>query len=404
MSELTWWKNKMGREPMLTPAEEIILGGMVREWLDHPDGPDKAPKAIQRRGKRAQDRMVVANLRLATDYVLKQCRHIISSGFSAEDLISEAVSGLTVAAQRFDPSKGYKFSTYAYWWIRQGVTRWTETKGKLIRTPADHAQRLRDARYARIKLSQELGRQPAVGEIAEEIGITVERLESLMITSYKPTSLDLIVCEDGTLLDTKFSTPNDDADDMDPERMELAWRRLYRLPVEQRILMAVLYGLCGLPQMTIEEIADCARLPVTEVRRVKMSALVTLRREEGKDRKYVQPSRAKPLPSLEHLRESLAPILPDRLLRPEDVSSHSAEAVIPGLAVSGDGGNLQSHDAGEAGFKGHLLPDVGADHFTDGMPQDIRREALNVPDVALQLEFCSQTDVSPEPRGLCHAA
>lgn len=400
-SELTWWKNQIGREPMLTPAEEITLGTMVRQWYDWPDGPNAAPASIQRRGKRAKDRMVKANLRLATHFVTEKCGHYIRQGLPIEDLTSEAVLGLDKAVQKFDPARGFKFSTYAFWWIRQSVIRWAETGGKLIRTPADHAQRLRDAKKAAAILTHELGRQPTPAEIAQSCGLTVDRLECLIVTSYRPASLDLAICENGTLLDTHFFTANDHTETGDPERLNLAWKRLLRLPIDQRILIAALYGLYGLPVIDIQEVAEIAKVPKTEIIRMRNAAMVMLRRE---DRKYAQPSRAKPLPSLEHLRDALMGLLPPELLATQDVGCHGPEPPAARLIGGGDSSNLQSHDMGETGFQGNLLPDMATHDVADRPTQYIRRERLHVSDVPLQLEFCSQTEISTQPGSLCHVA
>jgi len=121
---LHWWGDSAGRFPLLTAAEEIELGRMVRAWQDHPDGPDGAPAGVRRRGMRARDRMVTANLRL-----VMKCAGRRQRTEAGEDYLQAGAEGLVKAALRFDPERGYKFSTFAYWWIWQAQNVWKEHMG-----------------------------------------------------------------------------------------------------------------------------------------------------------------------------------------------------------------------------------------------------------------------------------
>jgi RNA polymerase primary sigma factor len=116
MTQQQWWGDQCGRVPLLTPAEEIELGTMIQRWLTHPE---PCPPGIRRSGQRARDRFIRANLRLAAGFVSNRCNRL-AKAHSQEDLIQAANEGLIRAVERFDPSKGYRFSTYAYWWLRQG--------------------------------------------------------------------------------------------------------------------------------------------------------------------------------------------------------------------------------------------------------------------------------------------
>ena len=128
------WLAAAGRVPLLTPAEEVHLGAMVREWQDWPGGPDAAPAPVQRRGRRSRDRMIQANLRLVVNVAKRYHRAIERRRLAQEDALQEGTLGLMRGAELFDPAKGYKFSTYAYWWVRQGLTRWLNTSDT-IRIP-----------------------------------------------------------------------------------------------------------------------------------------------------------------------------------------------------------------------------------------------------------------------------
>ena len=111
----------IGRFPLLTAAEEITLATAVQDWKTHPNGPDACPKPIRRRGIRARERMTSANLRLVVSVAKKQTSNGAQFGLSLLDLIQEGSIGLMRGVEKFDPARGYKLSTYAYWWIRQGI-------------------------------------------------------------------------------------------------------------------------------------------------------------------------------------------------------------------------------------------------------------------------------------------
>ena len=136
------WLAAAGRVPMLTPAEELHLGGMIRRWQDWPDGPDAAPAPVRRRGLKARDRMVSANLRLVVSVAGKYRQRITARHQCMTDAFQEGAIGLQRGAEKFDASRGYKFSTYAYWWIRQGICRWTDQLD-LIRLPINVSEQLR---------------------------------------------------------------------------------------------------------------------------------------------------------------------------------------------------------------------------------------------------------------------
>lgn len=128
--DLSAWLQGAGRIPLLTPAEELHLGTMVRRWLDDPD----PSPAVIRRGRRSRDRMIAANLRLVVSVAKRYHPAIQRRRLSHLDALQEGSVGLVRAAELFEPSKGYKFSTYAYWWIRQALTRWLSSSD-LIRVP-----------------------------------------------------------------------------------------------------------------------------------------------------------------------------------------------------------------------------------------------------------------------------
>ena len=127
---ISHWLGQAGRIPLLTPAEALHLGGLVRQWQDWEPSPDDAPAAVRRRGLRARDRMVSANLRLVVS-VAKKCSH---HDAPLIDQLQSGSIGLARAVEKFDPARGYTFSTYAYWWIRQAIDK-GELDEKVIRLP-----------------------------------------------------------------------------------------------------------------------------------------------------------------------------------------------------------------------------------------------------------------------------
>jgi RNA polymerase primary sigma factor len=179
----TWWHDQAGRFPLLTPAQELHYGQQVRAWLDHPDPP---PDVI-RRGRRARDRFVRANLRLVISLAEKY-RSVPSQ--YADDLIQAGNLGLMRAVEKFDHTRGYKFSTYAYWWIRQGIHSFLEHHGRSIRLPTTHAAQYTKLQTVTLELREQLNRPPTRDELAAATGWTLEAIERVITRPSATVSLD----------------------------------------------------------------------------------------------------------------------------------------------------------------------------------------------------------------------
>lgn len=166
------YMHAISRIPLLTACEEVHLATIIQQWQSHPD----PPAGLQRRGRRALDRMVEGNLRL----VVSICKRYQSMAAQAQiemlDLIQAGSLGLIRAVQGFDPSRGYKFSTYGYWWIRQSVSRHIKERGQAIRVPPEITNLARRAQEQRA-----LDTKPrSLAHTAARLGLSVERLEEVL--------------------------------------------------------------------------------------------------------------------------------------------------------------------------------------------------------------------------------
>ena len=245
-SSQTWWLDSIGRIPLLTPAEEIELGTAIQRWRQHPE---PVPPGLRRRGMRARDRFVQANLRLAVSYVSKRCNRLARI-HGSEDLIQAANMGLITAAERFDPARGYRFSTYAYWWIRQAVNRWVDQHGRSISIPGSHSQHLGRIGPITRRLEAELGRSPTRQEIADALGTSVAVLEQVLENGRPVGSLDQVVSDDGLELSSLVATYDRSPEEEEEQRER--WRQaeqlrglIARLPAADQRLLSLAWGLDG---------------------------------------------------------------------------------------------------------------------------------------------------------------
>jgi RNA polymerase sigma factor (sigma-70 family) len=230
---------------LLTPAEEIELGTAIQRWQTHPD---PCPPGIRRRGMRARDRFVSANLRLVVAYISRRSR--LFAGQDREDLIQAGNMALLTAAERFDPAKGYRFSTYAWWWIRQGVNRHIDQYSRAIAIPGSHCQHLAKLEAITRRIELELNRTPTQAEIAAELGVSVKVLEQVVENGRSVASLDQVVTDDGLELGSLCATYDRSPEDEEEQRER--WRQAEQLrgliarlaPQDQRLL-SLAWGLDG---------------------------------------------------------------------------------------------------------------------------------------------------------------
>jgi RNA polymerase primary sigma factor len=253
---------EIGRVPLLTHADEIRLA-----------------KGIARGCKRSKDRLVEANLRLVVS-IAKKYRN---RGVSFLDLIQEGNLGLIRAAEKFDHSKGYKFSTYATWWIRQAITRAIADKGRTIRIPVHMVEKVNKYHRTHRRMIQTLGREPSEEEIARELGVFVAEIQRLQEISQRSISLATPVGDDDSselgdfLEDAGSVTPTDAVS----ESLLKAHLReaLDELPERERQIIELRFGMKDDRPRTLEEVGREFDITRERVRQIQMKTLNLLREQ-----------------------------------------------------------------------------------------------------------------------------
>jgi len=273
--EHSWYLNCIGRVPLLTPAQEIELGTLVQAWLAHPDGPDKAPPAVRRRGRRAKDRFVEANLRLVVNYVSEKCFRLAKKG-EFMDLVQAGNLGLIRAVERFDPTRGYKFSTYAFWWIRQSVNRYVDTSSRLIQISGVQSQKLSALSAVSRRLFAELHREPTPAELAAELGMSLNAFQTMIRLSQRIASIDApVASEDGSQLVETLAAPAP-VEAITPELEAIIATHLVELTPRSRELLAERFGI-GREPSAPEVMAAAAGISPDQLERRIRLALLELR-------------------------------------------------------------------------------------------------------------------------------
>ena len=284
---VSWYLSTIGRIPLLTPAEEIELGNQVQAMQAFTEDGSKDFKVEdlttqQRRmlriGRRAKERMMKANLRL----VVSVAKKYQGKGLELLDLIQEGSLGLERAVEKFDPTRGYKFSTYAFWWIRQSMTRAIACQSRTIRLPVHLSERLTTIRKVSLDLAHKLGAMPNRLEIAEEMDIGLEELDSLLRQALPTSSLDAPVNgEEGRsfLGDLIADSSAEEPLDIVEQRIhhEQLGRWLSHLSEQEQNVLRLRFGLEGNERHTLAEIGRMMEVSRERVRQVELKALRKLR-------------------------------------------------------------------------------------------------------------------------------
>ena len=290
---------EIGRIRLLRPDEEIELARKIADLLqleelaaqfeaDHGHYPDTKEWAVlvdmplikfRRRlmlGRRAKEKMVQSNLRL----VVSIAKKYMNRGLSFQDLIQEGSLGLIRAAEKFDHEKGYKFSTYATWWIRQAITRAIADQSRTIRLPVHLYETISRIKKTTKTLSQEFGRKPTEEEIAESMEMTIEKLRFIAKSAQLPISLETPIGKEedsrlGDFIEADIENPEQDvAKNLLREDLEGV---LATLSPRERDVLRLRYGLDDGRMKTLEEIGQIFDVTRERIRQIEAKALRKLR-------------------------------------------------------------------------------------------------------------------------------
>jgi RNA polymerase primary sigma factor len=287
--DLTAYLREISQYPLLTPQEELCLARQMDE------GAKAARKVARRRrsastpeklelelqiaaGLAARQRLIESNLRLVVSIA---GRHR-GRGLSLQDLIQEGNIGLQSGIERFDWRKGYRLSTYVYWWIRQAMTRALANDSRTIRLPVHAGEMLRSAAQAEQDLSAELGRAPTLEETAKRAGVQPERLRAIRFAASAPESLDAPLSSETTLTRADGLADDHAGDALDfaehvTDLQESISTALDRLPERERNVVKLHYGV-GTPRTwTLAEIGECMGVTRERARQIESQALRRLR-------------------------------------------------------------------------------------------------------------------------------
>ncbi|HET9323030.1 MAG TPA: RNA polymerase sigma factor RpoD [Gaiellaceae bacterium] len=259
LDSLRLYLREIGKVPLLTADQEIYLA-----------------KRIERGDMHAKTQMIEANLRL----VVSIAKGYLGRGLSFLDLIQEGSLGLIRAVEKFDYRKGFKFSTYATWWIRQAVTRAIADKARTIRIPVHMVEKLNKVVHIERQLVQRLGREPQPEEIAEELEMTTEEVREILRMSQAPISLEKPIGEEeeselGDFVeDDTVESPFDTASLT--LRREDVQRALDSLPERERKVIELRYGLLGAQPFTLEEVGRAFGVTRERIRQIENSTLKRL--------------------------------------------------------------------------------------------------------------------------------
>ncbi|WP_017301734.1 RpoD/SigA family RNA polymerase sigma factor [Nodosilinea nodulosa] len=308
-SVLPSYLRDIGRIPRLTPEDEIVLGHRVKRMMTLIDLKATLSQSLKRvptvqqwanqvnlslcelqqdlrQGQQAKRQMIEANLRLVVSVAKKYQRR----NLDLADLIQEGSIGLERAVEKFDPSRGYKFSTYAYWWIRQAITRAIAEQARTIRLPVHCVEQLNKIKRIQRELSQTLGRTPTTAEVAQALNLKPKQVRNMLQMAQQPLSLETKVGENQDtelqdLLPDTAAAPEEALLRDNVRQSVLA--SLDSLTQQQREVMILRYGLIDQRELSLAEVGRHLGISRERVRQLQNTALNHLRRRHQELKTYV---------------------------------------------------------------------------------------------------------------------